>query len=759
VSKYISAGFYLIPFIFVLAFLPIQAEATSFPVSSNTDAGSGSLREAVSLAQNGDTINFSIVGEIVLDSQLFITKNLWILGPGADLLAITTQDSTRLFNIGIADTVSIEGLRFYNGNATGYDPPYGGAISNGGVLIVKNCLFHENIATSGGAIDNAAFGVQGVKLYVENCSFYRNLAIQPIPGFIEFGGAIYADARGSGETRVEIVNSTFAENKAKISGGAIYLVTDAGGSADILMENSTVAFNEVEGRCGGLDISQAGAAELKNTLLADNVGRIDIPNIFGALRSLGNNLIDDTTSSLVLVSSPGSDLFNVDAELGPFGLNGGIFPTVSLRCGSPAIDAGDDATAPPTDSRGQARISTSDIGSFERNAALDLQITNLQDAGYGSLRQALTLACPGDTLRLNNVEGLINLESSLEISQNQLIYGNPLNPIFLNGGDSLRILFINPGVEVQLRDLNFERGNPASFGGGAIMNKGKLKIENSAFRWNKASGAGAIANYGDLGPAELELINCSFSENEAQFLDGGAIDNRAFDNGATANILHCTFALNSAGNRGGALYNASGADFMLTNSIVSNNQAVEGDDVFGDFQNEGVNIVQNEDSANWLNPGNSILSTDPLLDPFEYYGGASYSFRLQSGSPAIDAGDNSFAPQTDQRGQARIFNGTVDLGAYEYDPATSIQQNISSSLFLFPQPNQGRFTLAWKEGANQEFHYDLRDIQGRRLSFKAVRLDAKGELLVDESSLSPGYYVLRIRNKDAIAAIPLQITH
>ncbi|MDW3646895.1 MAG: choice-of-anchor Q domain-containing protein [Bacteroidia bacterium] len=758
-SKYIPAGFYLIPFIFFFSFLPTQLWATSFPVSSNADSGGGSLREAVSIAQSGDTINFSIVGEIVLDSQLFITKNLWILGPGADQLAITTQDSTRLFNIGKADTVSIEGLRFYNGNATGYDPPYGGAISNSGVLRVKNCLFHENIATSGGAIDNAAFGLQGVKLYVENCSFYRNLAIQPIPGFIEFGGAIYADARGSGETRVEISNSTFAENKAKISGGAIYLVNDAGGQASILIENSTIAFNEVEGRCGGLDISQAGAAELKNSLLADNIGRIDIPNIFGALRSQGNNLIDDTTNSLVLVSSPGTDLFNVDAELGPFGLNGGIFPTVSLRCTSPAIDAGDDTAAPLTDSRGQTRISTSDIGSFERNASLDLQISNLQDNGYGSLRQALDLACTGDTLRLGNVNGVIRLASTLEISQNQVIYGNPQNPVFLNGGDSLRILYINPGIEVQLKDLNFEKGNPSSFGGGAIMNKGKLRVENSAFRWNKASGAGAIANYGDLGPAEMDIINCSFAENEAEFLDGGAIDNRAFDNGATANILHCSFALNRAGNRGGALYNASGADFMLTNSIVSNNQAVEGDDVFGDFFNEGINIVQNEDSANWLNLINSvtILAVDPLLDPFEYYGGSSYSFRLQSGSPAIDAGDNSFAPQTDQRGQVRIFNGSVDLGAYEYDPATGIPHDISASLLLFPQPNKGYFTLSWKEGANQEFLYELRDLQGRIISLKRLKLDAKGEVFVDESSLSPAYYVLRLRSKDATAAIPLQI--
>ena len=153
----------------------------------------------------------------------------------------------------------------------------------------------------------------------------------------------------------------------------------------------------------------------------------------------------------------------------------------------------------------------------------------------------------------------------------------------------------------------------------------------------------------------------------------------------------------------------------------------------------------------------NILTVDPLLDPFEYYGGASYSFRLQSGSPAIDAGDNSFAPQTDQRGQSRIFNGTVDLGAYEYDPATSIQDDFSASIRLFPQPNQGRFTLCWEEAANQEFRYELVDIQGRNLSHRRVRLDGKGQLLIDESSLSPGYYVLSMSNPDVMATIPLQI--
>jgi len=40
---------------------------------------------------------------------------------------------------------------------------------------------------------------------------------------------------------------------------------------------------------------------------------------------------------------------------------------------------------------------------------------------------------------------------------------------------------------------------------------------------------------------------------------------------------------------------------------------------------------------------------------------------LTSGSPAIDQGSNLYvtAGETDQRGFARIVNGTVDIGAFE----------------------------------------------------------------------------------------------
>lgn len=46
------------------------------------------------------------------------------------------------------------------------------------------------------------------------------------------------------------------------------------------------------------------------------------------------------------------------------------------------------------------------------------------------------------------------------------------------------------------------------------------------------------------------------------------------------------------------------------------------------------------------------------------------NLRLQAASPAIDAGNNDYVVgvSTDLDGNPRIFNETVDLGAYEFHP-------------------------------------------------------------------------------------------
>src|SRR5260370_19849276 len=63
--------------------------------------------------------------------------------------------------------------------------------------------------------------------------------------------------------------------------------------------------------------------------------------------------------------------------------------------------------------------------------------------------------------------------------------------------------------------------------------------------------------------------------------------------------------------------------------------------------------------------GNPI---DPLLGPLDDNGGPTLTHALMPGSPAIDAGNNAYATDWDQRGEGfpRIVNDIIDIGAFEY---------------------------------------------------------------------------------------------
>src|SRR5262249_56575096 len=68
-----------------------------------------------------------------------------------------------------------------------------------------------------------------------------------------------------------------------------------------------------------------------------------------------------------------------------------------------------------------------------------------------------------------------------------------------------------------------------------------------------------------------------------------------------------------------------------------------------------------------------LLAVDPLLGPLQDNGGPTQTMALLPGSPAIDSGDNTDAPEWDQRGPGypRIVNGTIDRGAFEVQATTA----------------------------------------------------------------------------------------
>ena len=250
------------------------------------------------------------------------------------------------------------------------------------------------------------------------------------------------------------------------------------------------------------------------------------------------------------------------------------------------------------------------------------------------------------------------------------------------------------------------------YGGGAIYNAGALSVSSSTFSANSATGTeaygGAINNAGTLAVAgstfsdntangyigdsyggalynssSATVNNSTFAGNSAQALDygyGGAVDN-----GGTLTVCDATFSGNSASARGGfgfggAFLNA--ATLTLTNSIVAGNSVsgvygtaysdIDGavadtsaNNLIGD--GTGLSGISNAD-ANDNQVGTDSSPIDPLLGPLANNGGPTETMALLPGSPAIDTGSNALIPSgvtTDQRGLARIVNGTVDMGAFE----------------------------------------------------------------------------------------------
>src|SRR5438046_1397672 len=104
-------------------------------VLNTFDSGAGSLRDAITTARNGDAIQFapSLNGQTIAltSNELAINKCLDIEGPGADKLAISGNDTNRVFDISEGFTVRIAGLTITRGRAVGASATGGGG---GGIL-------------------------------------------------------------------------------------------------------------------------------------------------------------------------------------------------------------------------------------------------------------------------------------------------------------------------------------------------------------------------------------------------------------------------------------------------------------------------------------------------------------------------------------------------------------------------------------------------------------------------------------------------
>jgi hypothetical protein len=110
--------------------------ATTYTVTSTTDSGTGSLRAALGMAANGDTIDFSLAypATITLTSgQLRIVTSVTISGPGpANLFISGSGEIFGVFYVTSGITATISGVTIENGSNVNYGES--GGITNLGTL-------------------------------------------------------------------------------------------------------------------------------------------------------------------------------------------------------------------------------------------------------------------------------------------------------------------------------------------------------------------------------------------------------------------------------------------------------------------------------------------------------------------------------------------------------------------------------------------------------------------------------------------------
>ena len=195
--------------------------------------------------------------------------------------------------------------------------------------------------------------------------------------------------------------------------------------------------------------------------------------------------------------------------------------------------------------------------------AATIAVTNNNDSGPGSLRDAVATASSGDTIAFGSIASPITLTTGqITISQDLTIKGPGAGTLTVSAGKASRVFAVTAGV-VTISGLTISDGFDLAAGGG-IFNDGTLTLTDATVSGNSANiccGGGIYNNTGGT----LTLTNVTVTGNHTAG-SGGGIGNSS---GATMSISNSTVSGGSAGAVGGGIVN--GGTMTITYSAVTGN--------------------------------------------------------------------------------------------------------------------------------------------------------------------------------------------
>ena len=299
---------------------------------------------------------------------------------------------------------------------------------------------------------------------------------------------------------------------------------------------------------------------------------------------------------------------------------------------------------------------------------------------------------------------------------------------------------ISTGPATQITNCTFVNNN--TYGeGGAIKLTGDngANIENCIFRNNTVLyGGGAICLYGCY---DTRIYRSLMTNNVTSYSSGGALYILGYC--ARVRIVNCTVYGNHATHGdGGGVYIAF-SDASFTNSIIYNNPGAYSNNIYLDFGYAEVNYC-NTPFPDGAEGDHNINLNAQFVDE------AASDFHLLSTSPCIDSGID-FLEITDAYGSTFVvvdmdpseyYNTAPDMGCYEYDPTTGLQQNEIVNFTFYPNP------------ADDFVHINLPEQMIKQVSV----IDATGKIVVHQNSLPgsiidltrliPGVYIIRVKTKE-----------
>lgn len=300
--------------------------------------------------------------------------------------------------------------------------------------------------------------------------------------------------------------------------------------------------------------------------------------------------------------------------------------------------------------------------------AASFEVTNLDDSGPGSLRQAIldaNAAGGADVITFqSSLSGTIVLTTGqLEINDSVDIQGPGAAAITVSGNDASRVFYLyantatidiaisgltiaDGAANIGAGILNFDEnltltnvvvsGNAATGDGGGIWTDGfnhTFTITDSLVTGNSAGADGGGMYVEDTG-GTFTIDGTTFSLNTAVD-DGGGI--YLYDPDTDVNIVESTFSGNSAGDDGGGiyLYDTDGGTFTIDRTTISGNSATDGGGLFLYGADNPLNVVNSTIS------GNTATGAGGGLFLYETYDNVLVSHSTIAGNTAATGGNIS----------------------------------------------------------------------------------------------------------------------